>query len=59
MIGTILLVLAGLLAIGALYVALEVGLYLKWAINREPGQNTDLQTYAEEGKGGLIANYCG
>lgn len=47
------------LVLGLTYVAVEVGLYLNWAVNREPGEATDFGTYANENEGGLMARYCG
>jgi len=55
----IILAVGAILGLGTLYVALEVGLYLKWVMNQESGQKTDFSTYAKENEGGIIANYCG
>ena len=55
----IILAVLAILGLGTLYVALEVGLYLKWVMNQDPGKKTDFSTYAKENEGGIIANYCG
>lgn len=45
--------------LGLGYVAIEVGLYLKWAVDRSPAQETSYSQYKKESEGGLIARYCG
>jgi hypothetical protein len=59
MLQLILYIVLGIIGLSVLYIGLEVGLYLKWAISQDPDQNTSFEKYSQENQEGILARFCG